>query len=163
MAKKDNLFDVEWEGLEELANEFDKMEQNFQDILVEEYTKYGALVEEGTKKLAPYDEGDLEESITFGKAKIQGNEVVVEGGSNSPYALRRHEEPSRKGKNPKYSNGSKFDDYYKDGRGRGTQGKSAWRGYQPGRKYLENAVRATEEDYDEMNERILDRTLGDKR
>lgn len=153
---------MEWEGLEELEKEFDKMEKDFQDILIDEYTKYGMLVEEGAKALAHHDEGDLEDSITFDKAKIEGSEVVVEGGSNSKYAIRRHEEPYRPGTHPKYSNGAKFDRYYMNGRGRGTLTKPKWRGYKPGRKFLQNAIIATEEDYDEMNERILDRTLGDK-
>lgn len=161
---KDELFNIEWEGLKELEQQFDNMEKNFQRILVEEYTGYGMLVEEGAQKLAPRDEGELEDkSIKASKAKIKNNEVVVEVGSNSPYALRRHEEPYRSGSHPKYSKGAKFENYYQDGRGRATRAKPSWRGYQPGRKYLENAVLATEEDYDEMNARILERTLGDKK
>lgn len=160
---KDELFRIEWTGIEELEQEFDRMEKSFQNILVEEYTKYGLLVEEGAKALAPYDEGDLEQSIVSDKAQVKGNTVSVGVGSNSPYAVRRHEEPYKSGRRHKYDNGSRFDDYYRNGIGRGTSGKGNWRGYQPGRKFLENAVLATEDDYDEMNKRILERVLGGKK
>lgn len=162
--KKDEFLNIEWEGIKELEEYFEKFDENFERILIEEYTKYGMLVEEGTKALAPHDEGDLEDSISFGRAKKEGKTVVVEGGSNSPYALRRHEEPYRKGVYPKYDNGAKLEDYYVNGRGEGTRGKPPWRGYQPGRKYLQNAINATKKDYNEMNERILQRALdGDEK
>lgn len=160
MANKDDFFRMEWDGLKELEKLFDNMEENFERILIEEYSDYGMLVEEGAKALAPHDEGDLEDSISFDKAKIEGNSVTVEGGSNLKYALRRHEEPYRAGEYPKYNRGAKFPKYYVNGLGTGTRSKSTWRGYSPGRKYLENAIKATEKDYDEMNARILDRALG---
>lgn len=159
----DNLFDIEWEGLEELEKEFDKMEDSFTRILREEYTKYGKLVEEGAKALSFKDESDLEDSITFDQAEITREGVSVDGGASAAHALRRHEEQYRQGTYPKYDNGSKFPDYYQDGRGLGTRTKPAWRGYQPGRKFLENAIKATEPDYDKMNQRILDRTLGERK
>lgn len=164
MARNDEFFRIEWQGIDELIDYFDRMEKDFERILIDEYTKFGMLVEEGTKALAPHDEGGLEDSISFDKAKRVGNAIMIEGGSNLKYAIRRHEEPYRGGTHPKYDNGSKFPSYYQTGRGAGTRGKPAWRGYKPGRKYLQNAINATEKDYDKMNERILDRiTGGDKR
>jgi hypothetical protein len=164
LAKKDEFLNIEWDGIKELEEYFDKFEENFEQILIEEYTKYGMLVEEGTKALVHHDEGDLEGSISFDRAKREGNTVVVEGGSNLSYALRRHEEPYRMGTFPKYENGSKFPNYYLYGRGRGTLTKPKWRGYKPGRKFLQNAINATKRDYDKMNERILERTLdGDNK
>ncbi|MCM3651329.1 hypothetical protein [Metabacillus litoralis] len=165
LARKDDDFlRIEWDGINELEEYFDKFEKDFERILLEEYTKYGMLVEEGTKALVHHDEGDLEDSISFDKAKRVGNTVIVEGGSNSVYALRRHEEPYRYGVHDKYDNGSKFSNYYVYGRGRGTLGKPQWRGYKPGRKFLQNAINATNPDYDKMNERILERALdGDKK
>jgi hypothetical protein len=163
LAKKDEFINISWDGLDELERHFEKMEENFVDILVDEYTKYGQLVEEGTKALVHHDEGDLEDSISFDRAKLKGDQVVVEGGSNSPYALRRHEEPYRSGTHDKYENGAKFPRYYLNGRGRGTLTKRRWRGYKPGRKFLQNAINATKPDYNQMNERVLERTLdGDK-
>lgn len=160
LAKKDGFFHLEWDGLKELDKLFEEMDENFERILLEEYTEYGMLVEEGAKALVHHDEGDLEDSIVFDKAKRDGSGVSVEGGSNMVYALRRHEEPYRPGTHPKYNRGAKFERYYLNGRGRGTITKSKWRGFKPGRKFLENAIKATEKDYDEMNARILDRTLG---
>jgi hypothetical protein len=159
LAREDFLH-IEWDGLKELEQFFDKMEENFEQILIDEYTEYGMLVEEGAKALVHHDEGDLEDSISFDRAKKEGNGISVEGGSNSRYALRRHEEPYRKGIHPKYENGAKFPNYYVNGRGEGTRSKLNWRGYQPGRKYLLNAINATKKDYDKMLERILERTLG---
>ncbi|MFD2924170.1 HK97 gp10 family phage protein [Halobacillus naozhouensis] len=158
----DFLFDIEWGGLQELEEEFDKMEEEFEEILVDEYTKYGLLVEEGSKALVHRDHGDLEESIHFDKGEIEGESVVVEGGSNLPYALRRHEEPYRMGVYDKYDNGTKYPGYYVNGRGRKTHRKPNWRGYKPGRKYLANAIIATEEDYNIMNLRVLNRTFGEE-
>lgn len=151
---------IEWEGLKELDRQFEEMSENFERILLEEYTEYGQLVEEGAKALSPHDEGDLEASIHFDPAYRDGNGVSVEGGSNMAYALRRHEEPYRPGEHPKYDNGAKFPRFYVNGRGLRTRTKASWRGFMPGRKFLENAVKATKPDYDEMNKRILDRTLS---
>ncbi|MCP3026605.1 HK97 gp10 family phage protein [Halobacillus sp. A5] len=163
MAKSDNLLEIEWEGLVELDEEFEKMEEEFEEILVEEYTKYGLLVEEGAKALAHRDDGDLEETIRFNPAEVEADSVSVEGGANAEHALVRHEAPYRPGTHDKYENGSKFKKYYLNGRGRKTLRKPDWRGYRPGRKFLENAIKATENDYYNMNERILDRTLGEKK
>lgn len=157
---------IEWDGLDQFAKKFDEMETELKKNLIQEYTKYGLLVEEGAKALAPHDTGDLEASITTEPATIKGGRaqrVVAAVGSNSKYALRRHEEPYRKGRFPKYDNGSKFPEFYIDGRGQITRSKPAWRGQLPGRKYLQNAINVTEKEYHEANERVLKRTLGGDR
>ncbi|WP_028983331.1 HK97 gp10 family phage protein [Sporolactobacillus terrae] len=152
-------FSIKWDGLDQLIAKFDRMETDLKKNLVAEYMKYGLLVEEGAKALAPHDNGDLEASITTDKASIKGESVEMAVGSNSKYALRRHEEPYRKGTFPKYDNGSKFPDFYVDGRGQITRSKQNWRGQIPGRKYLHNAINATDKEYHETNERVLHRTL----
>jgi Bacteriophage HK97-gp10, putative tail-component len=157
---KNESIKIDWGGLEELNQLFEDMDENFEKIAIEEYSKFGLLVEEGAKALVHHDEGDLEDSISFDKAKRVGNDIVVEGGSNSPYAWRRHEEPYRPGIHDKYDDGSKFPRYYLNGRGRRTLTKARWRGYKPGRKYMQNAIRATEPDYDAVNARILERVLN---
>jgi hypothetical protein len=153
-------FEIKWDGLDQLIKKFDHMEADLKKNLLAGYTKYGLLVEEGAKALAPHDTGDLEASITAEKASIRGNSVETAVGSNSKYALRRHEEPYRKGAFPKYDNGAKFPDYYVNGRGQITRSKPNWRDKIPGRKYLQNAIDATENEYHETNQRILHRTLG---
>ncbi len=154
MAKND-VFKIEWEGLEEFHDALDSMEKEAENIIMEEMTGFGQLAEEGAKALVHHDEGNLEDSINFGKAQKVNGRITVEGGSNLVYALRRHEEPYRLGAHAKGMDKS----YYIDGRGRGTRGKPSWRGYQPGRKYMENAIKAIEPDYDKMNDRALKRIL----
>ena len=161
MPRNRDFIRIEWEGLDQLAESIERAEQDIDRILLEEYTGYGLLVEQGAKALAPHDEGDLEASIHFDPATATLNGVQVEGGSNAKHALIRHERPYSERTHNKYSNGAKFPDYYQDGRGERTRAKPTWRGYEPGRKYLENAIKATEEDYDRMNERILQRILGE--
>lgn len=158
MAKRDHI-DVEFQGMKELEQLFEEMPENFETAAIEEMTMYGKLVEEGAKALVHHDEGDLEDSISFDEAKRVGHEIVVEGGSSSVYAWRRHEEPYRPGTHTKYDNGAKYPRYYLNGRGRRTLTKARWRGYKPGRKFMQNAINATEADYNSMNERIRDRTL----
>lgn len=138
MAKGD-VFSVEWEGLDEFNDMLDKMDKKAERIIMDEMTKFGMLAEEGTKALVHHDEGTLEDSINFDRARKEGGSIVVRGGTNVVYALRRHEEP---------------------GRGQGTLGKPSWRGYRPGPKYMENAVKAIEPDYNKMNARALERILG---
>lgn len=160
---KDDVFGIEWEGLDEFADILDKMDEQAEKIIMEEMTTFGMLVEEGTKALAPHDEGtldgssnfDISGSVSFDKAKKEGGGIAVHGGSNLEYALRRHEEPYRMGVHDKLPG----DGYYVDGRGEGTRGKPNWRGIQPGRKYMENAIKAVEKDYDKMNTRALERIL----
>jgi len=154
---------LEWEGLEELTELFDGMEEDLERIALQEFTKYGLLLEEGTKALVFHDEGDLEASINFGPAKKEGNSIVVEGGTNMEYALKLHEKQYGAGTHDKYDNHSRFEDYYEDGRGLRTRMKPPWRGYVPGRKYLQNAINATKKDYEKMLGRIIERVLkGDR-
>lgn len=155
MARRD-VFNIEWQGLQEFANALENMDDQVENIIMEEMTKFGMLAEEGAKALSPHDEGNgLEDSINFDSARKERGAVVVHGGSNSKYALRRHEEPYRMGRHDKGQDRG----FYVDGRGRGTRGKPAWRGIQPGRKYMENAIKAIESDYDQMNARAMDRIL----
>lgn len=138
---------------------FERMDDRFQLILKQEFDDFLTLVEQGAKSLAPHDEGDLTDSINSSGARIVGKGVTGEVGANTAYALRRHEEPYRGGVYPKYDNGSKFPDYYVNGRGAGTRAKGSWRGYPAGRKYITNAVKATEADFKDMLERVLERCI----
>lgn len=159
----DDFIRIEWDGLDELAEMFDEMDKAVERVAMQEFTKYGLLVEEGAKALAFKDRGELEASINFDQARKEGNLIVVEGGTNLKSSLRLHEAPYKPGVRPKYDSGALFERYYNNGRGEKTRAKSAWRGYQPGRKFLSNAILATEDDFDEMNERILKRVLEGER
>lgn len=157
---KDDLFEIQWEGLDEFAEILDKMDKQSEKIIMDEMTKLGMLAEEGAKALVHHDHGDLEDSLSFDRARKEGRNIVVRGGSNLEYALRRHEEPYRPGVHNKYERGRNYPNYYLNGRGRGTHRKPSWRGYKPGRKYMENAIKAIEPDYNKMNTRALERILG---
>jgi hypothetical protein len=155
---RDLRVDVEWHGLNELIVLFEGMDKRFTRILKEEFTKYVKLVEQGTKALAPEQEGDLVDSINS-EVRMVHHGIMGIVGANTEYALRRHEEPYRPGTHPRYDNGAKFPNYYVNGRGAGTRSKGSWRGYKAGRKYLTNAVKATEKDFQDMLERVLERCI----
>jgi hypothetical protein len=160
---RDTLFSFEWEGIEELARLLENMDDNMERILIDEYSKYGLLVEEGAKALAPKDKGDLTDTINSDRAKKNGREIFVEIGVGSVYGVYQHEKRLRPGNHPKYDRGAKFPDYYQNGYGQKTRSKPSWRGERPGRKYLERAVDLTEDDFNEMNERVLDRIMQGRR
>ncbi|UYL93880.1 structural protein [Geobacillus phage vB_GthS_PK2.1] len=160
---RDHIFSFEWEGIDEFIELLDNMDRKTRRIMVQEYTKFGLLVEEGARALAPKDEGNLEDTINAEKARIIDEGVEVEVGVGSVYGLRRHEEPPRMGKYPKYERGAKFPNYYINGLGARTRSKPGWRGEKPGRKYLQRAVELVVDDFVEMNERILQRIMEGRR
>lgn len=98
------------------------LKQEFSDQ-VEEVTR-------GAKALAPKDEGNLEDSITNKGVDDLGNSFEAEIGVGSQakkYALRMHEDTY----NP----------------GEITRAKPNYKGYSPGRKYLENSLKANEQNF----------------
>lgn len=157
------MFDIKFTGDKELAKYLKSLDKDVNRIMMEEYTKFGKLVEEGARALAPKDRGDLTDTINSDPAERTSKGISVEVGVGSVYGVRRHEERPRPGTHPKYENGAKFPNYYKNGDGLRTRSKGSWRGEKPGRKYLERAVKATEKDFDEMNERILKRIMEGRR
>lgn len=157
------MFEIHWDGNEELARLLNQMDDAMEQIMIEEYSKFGLLVEEGTRALAPKDKGDMTDTINSDRAKRDGQGIFVEIGVGSVYGLYQHEKRLRPGIHPKYDRGAKFPNYYQNGYGQKTRSKPSWRGEKPGRKYLERAVTLTEPDFDEMNERVLDRIMQGRR
>lgn len=155
----DELFSFEWDGLKELEEYFNTMDERFIRICTEEMTAFGLTAEAMAKALAPRDSGDLEDSITASVAELRGTIFEVIVGTNLDYALRVHEQPERKGVYPKYERGVKYDNYYMNGDGEETRNKKSVKGYKPGRKYMTNAVLASEDDWNEMCQRIITRVL----
>lgn len=154
-----NSIEISWQGTDVLAGFFKTLDDTFKRIVIEEMTDFGLSVESIAKALAPRDTGDLEDSITSTVDLLRDEVFEIVVGTNNEYALRRHEEPYGSGTYPKYERGVKYDGYYKDGKGRETRRKPDVRGYKPGRKFLQNAVNASQEDWDKMCERIIKRTL----
>lgn len=150
---------IEMYGLTEFAEGFENLEAVFLRHLADEMKDYSLLVETGARALAQRYGGDLEESIVAAQVAVRNGLVIGEVGSILVYAWRRHEEPYRPGKHPLYDAGIKVDDYYKNGLGRRTRTKTSWRGQMPGRKFLERAVIATEEEFYEMIGNAMEKAL----
>lgn len=155
-----NFFSVEWDGFDEYLDFVEGFEEELENAIQEELVEFGMLFEEAVRALMPRDESDLESSYIVTRPRKVANGIGIEGGSNSEYALRRHEEPYRSGTYPKYDNGSKFPGYYVNGRGARTRSKGGFRGEQAGRKYQERAVDLLTDDWDEANERALQRVIN---
>lgn len=153
----DEYFKFEWDGLDEITSIYKNAHVRMNRIIKEELSKYGLRVEEVSKSLAPIDSGELENSINAGKVIYNGPEFVITVGTNLEYALRRHEERESSITRPKYFRGVKYDNYYQNGRGQKTREKPSVKGYKPGRKYLTNAIKVTESDWNEMCQRIITR------
>lgn len=160
MVSRGLNFNFNMDGLAEFENSLKDMEKDFKRNVEVGMREYSLLAEEGSKSLAPRDSGDLEASIQAGPIAWKGDTVESSVGSNLSYALRRHEAPDKSGERDKYDNGVKEEGYYADGKGRRTRQKATWRGQMPGRKYIERAVVATEEEYEQIMAEALSKTLG---
>lgn len=143
-----------------MEQQLEGMTDQFNKNLSDGMTEYGMLLEEGARSLSHRDGGQLEASIDFYSLEKNGNVVQGSVGSDLKYALKRHEAPYKLGTvNDKYDNGVKEVGYYVDSLGRRTRQQPAWRGLKPGRKYVERAVVATEDDFEDILAEALDKTL----
>ncbi|WP_426366301.1 HK97 gp10 family phage protein [Mammaliicoccus lentus] len=152
-------FNIEWDGLRELQNEFRTMNKRFSLILLDEMDKIGLTCEDYAKALAPRDSGELEDSIHSTQARVEGRSFVVYVGTNMEYATYVHELNNVRPVGDKYERGVKYPNYYIRGRGTGTRQKPNVKGYQPGRKFLQHAVILTDKYFEQAMERALERLL----
>ncbi len=152
-------FNIEWDGLRELQNEFRTMNKRFSLILLDEMDKIGLTCEDYAKALAPRDNGELEDSIHSTQARVEGRSFVVYVGTNMEYATYIHELNNVRPVGDKYERGVKYPNYYIRGRGTGTRQKPNVKGYQPGRKFLQHAVILTDKHFEQAMERALERLL----
>ncbi|MES5936902.1 HK97 gp10 family phage protein [Mammaliicoccus lentus] len=152
-------FNIEWDGLRELQNEFRTMNKRFSLILLDEMDKIGLTCENYAKALAPRDSGELEDSIHSTQARVEGRSFVVYVGTNMEYATYVHELNNVRSVGDKYERGVKYPNYYIRGRGTGTRQKPNVKGYQPGRKFLQHAVILTDKHFEQAMERALERLL----
>lgn len=152
-------FNIEWDGLRELQNEFRTMNKRFSLILLDEMDKIGLTCENYAKALAPRDSGELEDSIHSTQARVEGRSFVVYVGTNMEYATYVHELNNVRPVGDKYERGVKYPNYYIRGRGTGTRQKPNVKGYQPGRKFLQHAVILTDKHFEQAIERALERLL----
>ena len=93
MAKND-LFSIEWDGLEEVKQALDQWEADAIQALVRAMDENGEDLLQKSQALAPKLDADLEGSGTKDPVKVDagGREISVEVGYNMVYAARRHEE-----------------------------------------------------------------------
>ncbi|WP_281418426.1 HK97 gp10 family phage protein [Mammaliicoccus lentus] len=157
----DFKFNIEWDGLRELQNEFRTMNKRFKKIMLEEMNKVGNTCEGYARELAPRDSEELEDSIHSTMARLEGRSFVVYVGTNKEYATYVHElnEQNYRYVGDKYERGVKYPRYYKLGRGERTREKPVIEGKRPGRKYLQNAVILTDKHFEQAMERALERLL----
>lgn len=152
-------FNIEWDGLRELQDEFKTMNKRFSLILLDEMEKIGLTCEDYARALAPRDSGELEDSIHSTQARVEGRSFVVYVGTNMEYATYVHELNNVRPVGDKYERGVKYPNYYIRGRGTGTRQKPNVKGFQPGRKYLQRAVILTDQHFEKAMERALERLL----
>lgn len=131
--------DIDNIEVEQLQKKVQKTNREFVSHLISNVELFSLQMETDSKDLAPADSKELEQSIVS-ITDYKNGVVSSVTGSNLEYALRRHEEPYRKGVHNKYHKGVKYTDYYVDGRGQLTREKPSVQGKLPGRKYLSNAV-----------------------
>lgn len=153
----DFKFNIEWDGLRELQQEFKTMNKRFKLIMLDEMDKIGLTCEEYAKKLSPRDSKELEDSIHSTQATIEGGSFVVYVGTNMKYAAYVHELNNVRPVGDKYERGVKIEGYYIGGRGQRTRDKPSEKGFQPGRKFLQRAVILTDQHFEKAMEKALER------
>lgn len=150
---------IELEGFKEFEQAMRKMPKRFNSVLMSELRKVSLVAERYARQLSPRDTGDLEGSINAGPVRHEGSAYVVYVGTNKEYATYVHElNSSRVG--DKYDNGIKIPNYYVNGRGQRTRDKPSVKGYQPGRKYLRNAIVLTDAHLTTAMNRAIDIVFG---
>lgn len=159
MSNSDMRIHIELEGFDEFAKAVRDMPKRFESILMDELRKVALQAERYARQLAPYDTGDLESSINTGPVKREGSAYVVYVGTNKEYATYVHELNSTR-IGDKYDKGIKIPGYYINGRGKRTREKPNVKGYQPGRKYLRNAIVLTDTHLTAAMNRAIDRLFG---
>jgi hypothetical protein len=140
-----NLYGFDIEGIEAMILTLDKIEeQTFRKIDVA-LTKLAMKVIEDAKRLAGLDSGDLEASLVVGEVKQILQRIYIDFGTSpevDDYALVQHEgfRKTKTGKVVYMSPGEK------------TQSKGPHKGYMPGKKFLENAIK--------INEKLIEKELA---
>lgn len=140
-----NLYGFDIEGIEAMILTLDEIEgETFQRIDIA-LTKLAMKVIEDAKRLAGLDSGDLEASLVVGEVKRILQRIYIDFGTSpevDDYALVQHEgfRKTKTGRVVYMSPGEK------------TQSKGPHKGYMPGKKFLENAIK--------INEKLIEKELA---
>lgn len=125
------------DGLGAMIDRLDLIEKEIDQRIDRVLTKLAQKVIEDAKKLAPIDSGDLEAALIVGIVKTMIKSKYIDFGVSpevDDYAMVQHEgfRKTKTGKVVYMSPGEK------------TSSKGAYKGYMPGKKYLENAITINE-------------------
>lgn len=138
MANRE-VFSVD--GLGAMISELDKIEKEVEQKIDRVLVKLAEKVIADAKKLAPLDSGDLEAALIVGQVTTMIRSKFIDFGTSpevDEYATVQHEgfrklkKGENKGKVVYMSPGVK------------TESKGPYKGYLPGKKYLENAIKINE-------------------
>lgn len=131
-----NQSSVKIVGIGNLVKNLNQISKDVEKRLERVLEKLAHQVIADAKKLTPIDSGDLEASLVVGDVKRLIGKLYIDMG-NSPetdhYAVVQHE-GFRRGKNGTIELHP----------GEKTQSKSSYKGYTPGKKYLDNALKINE-------------------
>lgn len=144
---------VKLEGFEEFARNMDRLSKDMVEKLVEGVTDITEDLASKSQKLSPKLEGPLEESAAVNIEKTN-RDITGTVSYNTPYVLRRHEEPYKPGTRKEYDSSGRPVGYIIDGRGPITRSKPSVDGMEPGRKFLERPFKKYVKKYEKH--------LGDK-
>ncbi|MCU9614084.1 HK97 gp10 family phage protein [Caldibacillus lycopersici] len=136
MAKE--IFSIE--GIEILSKKLDNLEKEMEKRIDKVLIKLALKVIADAKRLAPLDSGDLEAALVVSDVKKELKRRYIDFGTSPEvdhYATVQHEgfRKTKDGKVIYMSPGNK------------TESKPHYKGYEPGKKYLENAIT--------LNERLI--------
>lgn len=133
-------FDISWQGLDQMIALLGEMDLGVERLIIIKMTAFSKVLERGAKLLAPQDTGVLRESISSSAVEKVGQDYEFSLGTNIAYALKVHENPLNWGEK--------------------TRNKAPWHGYQPGNKYLDNAVLGSEKEWNQTMDDILNSVMG---
>lgn len=139
-----NLYGFDIEGIEAMILTLDRIEEETYRKIDIALTKLAMKVIEDAKKLAGLDSGDLEASLVVGEVKKMLQRIYIDFGTSpevDDYAMVQHEgfRKTKTGKVVYMSPGEK------------TQSKGPHKGFMPGKKFLENAIK--------INEKLIEKEL----
>ncbi|GEM_PF-2003233 len=141
MSEKLIDFSIEWDGIGELLKNFDKLSDDVVKAIEKGVNEDAEDLLKVAQQLAPKLEGTLEGSGHLGKLEKKGKAIQQQVTFNTPYALRRHEEPYGKKEHMEYDPSGRPVGKVIEGRGPITRSKSSIDGMEPGRKYLERPLK----------------------
>jgi hypothetical protein len=141
-----NLFSFDIEGIESMILTLDRIEQETYQRIDDTLTRLAEKVIEDAKRLAPLDSGDLEAALVVGDVKKVLQRIYIDFG-NSPevddYAVVQHE-GFRKIKTKDENGEVDGERIIYMSPGEKTLSKGSYKGYAPGKKFLENAITINE-------------------